>query len=165
MTVPQGNDGKSTHFFPTFQTHAILPVLPLPDGSPTCRTRREEGLRGLAVTCGGPMEEAVHRRVPLAASTPGSGEGPSQPPEKSLPLVPGPRRPAVRARVETGRWRAALRMRGGCGDQTPLPWRPRIANARPGACRTMPPVLCAAHVRAEWRRTRNCLSDADTIRR
>ncbi len=31
-------------FIPTFQPHATLSVLPLPDGSRTCRTRREEGL-------------------------------------------------------------------------------------------------------------------------
>ena len=38
---------------------------------------------------------------------------PSQPPDKSLPLVSGQRRPAARAGMETGLWRAALRMREG----------------------------------------------------
>jgi hypothetical protein len=65
---------------------------------------------------------------------------PSQPPDKSSPLVPGQRRPAVRVRVETGLWRAALRMRGGHGVKTPWPWRSRIVNARPSPCRTMPPA-------------------------
>jgi hypothetical protein len=64
---------------------------------------------------------------------------PSQPPDKSLPLVPGQRRPAVRVRVETGLWRAALRMRGGAWA-CQRPWRSRIVNARPSPCRTMPPA-------------------------
>jgi hypothetical protein len=65
---------------------------------------------------------------------------PSQPPDKSSPLVPGQRRPAVRVRVETGLWRAALRMPGGCLAQCQPPWRSRIVNARFSPCRTMPPV-------------------------
>jgi predicted RNA-binding protein with RPS1 domain len=57
-------------FSPPSTSRAIIVALPSPDGSSTCRSRREEGLRGLAVTCGGTMEEAVHRRVPLAAGSP-----------------------------------------------------------------------------------------------
>jgi hypothetical protein len=68
------------------------------------------------------------------------GDRPSQPPDKSSPLVSGQRRPAIRVRVETGLWRAALRMRGGHGVKTPWPWRSRIVNARPSPCRTMPPA-------------------------
>ena len=40
---------------------ATLSALPPPDGPPTCRFRREESLRALAVTCGGTKEEAVRR--------------------------------------------------------------------------------------------------------
>jgi hypothetical protein len=82
----------------------------------------------------------VHRRVPLAAWLFIEDDRPSQPPEPSLPLVSGQRRPAVRVRVETGLWRAALRMRDGRGVQAPSPWRTRIVNARPSSCRTMPPA-------------------------
>jgi hypothetical protein len=61
----------------------------------------------------------------------------------------GQRRPAVRVRVETGLWRAALRMRGGCLAQCQTPWRSRIIStqgpARAGRCH---PPLIAAHVRA-----------------
>jgi hypothetical protein len=59
--------------FPHALPRAIIVALPSPDGSSTCRSRREEGLRGLAVTCGGTMEEAVHRRVPLAAGSASTG--------------------------------------------------------------------------------------------
>jgi hypothetical protein len=107
----------------------------------------------------------VHRRVPLAASTPGSGEEPSQPPEPSLPLVPGQRRPAVRVRVETGLWRAALRMRDGRLTQCQAPWRSRIVNARSGTCRTMPPVAYGCPCPGGEKAARDCLSDADIIRR
>jgi hypothetical protein len=61
------------HFIHTLHPRAIIVALPSPDGSSTCRSRREEGLRGLAVTCGGTMEEAVHRRVPLAAGSASTG--------------------------------------------------------------------------------------------
>ncbi|KGB27122.1 hypothetical protein HPDFL43_00026760 [Hoeflea phototrophica DFL-43] len=35
---------KRSRFIPTLRRHAIIFALPLPDGSRTCRTRREEGL-------------------------------------------------------------------------------------------------------------------------
>jgi hypothetical protein len=77
---------------------------------------------------------------------------PSQPPEKSLPLVPGQRRPAARAGMETGLWRAALRIRGGCltSDQAPgAPGSSTQGPARAGRCH---PPLKAARVRAANKR-------------
>jgi hypothetical protein len=57
---------SSPLFLPTFRPHAILRPLPLPDGSRTCWTRREEGLSGSAVTCGRSRKEAEAIGVPLA---------------------------------------------------------------------------------------------------
>ena len=64
---------KSPNLFPTSQTRATLLALPLPDGSRTCSTRREEGRPGLAVTCGRERAEAVTRVAPL--SVPGQKPG------------------------------------------------------------------------------------------
>ena len=77
----------------------------------------------------------------------------------------GQRRPAVRVGVETGLWRVVLRMRGGCLAQCQPPWRSRIINARPNPCRTMPPVAQGCPCPGGEQAARNCLSDADTIRR
>jgi hypothetical protein len=77
----------------------------------------------------------------------------------------GQRRPAVRVRVETGLWRAVLRMREGCLAQCQPPWRSRIVNARPSPCRTMPPVAQGCPCPGGEQAARDRLSDADTIRR
>ena len=58
----------------------MLPLLPLPDGTRTCWTRRVECLSGFAVTCGSLRKEAVTIVAPLAAGCPARGNGPSQPP-------------------------------------------------------------------------------------
>ena len=57
---------KTLILFHTLSTHAKLRVLPLPDGSRTLRFRREEGLLGFAVTCGGDQGEAVTSVAPSA---------------------------------------------------------------------------------------------------
>jgi hypothetical protein len=109
------------------------------------------------------MEEAVHRRVPLAAGSASTGgprgtsrraDRPSQPPEKSLPLVPGQRRPAVRVRVETGLWRAALRMREGIWRSVRRPGVPGSFTQGPARAGRCHPPLIAAHVRVAGRGTR-----------
>jgi hypothetical protein len=57
------------HFIPTLHPRATLSVLPLPDGSRTYRTRREEGLSGSAVTCGRSRKEAEAIGAPLAGGS------------------------------------------------------------------------------------------------
>ena len=129
---------------------ATLSALPPPDGPPTCRSRREESLRVLAVTCGGTKEEAVHRHCSAGSRIGlngfplrGAPTGGSAKPATGEILAPcaGPRRPAAGAGVETGLWRAALRMRGGCLAHCQPPWRSRIANARPSPCRMKPDAV------------------------
>ena len=116
---------------------ATLAVLPPPDGSPTCRSRREESLRALAVTCGRTMEEAEHRHCSAGRILVPPGRAPDQPPEKSSPLVP-----ASAGRQPGWGWKRAC---GGpsCGygegrGVQASPWRSRIVNARPSPCRRMP---------------------------
>jgi hypothetical protein len=88
----------------------------------------------------------------------------SQPPDKSLPFVPGQRRPAVRVRVETGLWRAALRMREGIWRSVRRPGVPGSSTQGPARAGRCHPPLIAAHVRAA-NAARDRLSDVDTIRR
>jgi hypothetical protein len=144
---------KSSHFFHTLSTPCHTCASPVtgwtgnaavraggrPPGA--CRSvRREDG--GGSCT-GGFRWQPDQRRGALR---------PSQPPEKSLPLVPGQRRPAARAGMETGLWRAALRIRGGCltSDQAPgAPGSSTQGPARAGRCH---PPLKAARVRAANKR-------------
>ena len=65
-TIPTPYPKPSPVFIPTVLPHAILHPLPLPDGSRTCWTRREEGLSGFAVTCGRSWKEAEAIGAPLA---------------------------------------------------------------------------------------------------
>ena len=129
--------GPACNFFHTLEPRATLAVLPPPDGSPTCRSRREESLRALAVTCGRTMEEAERRHCSAGRILVPPGRAPDQPPEKSSPLVP-----ASAGRQPGWGWKRAC---GGpsCGygegrGVQASPWRSRIVNARPSPCRRMP---------------------------
>ena len=159
MPCPARSATSSTPLEP----RATLAVLPPPDGSPTCRSRREECLRALAITCGTTMEEAVHRHCSAGRFLVPPGRAPDQPPEKSLTLVPasagrqpggGGNGPVAGRLADTGKGVAFKRRPGAPGSSTQ-------GQARVGECRT---PFQAARVRAA-RGGMPSLSDADTIRR
>jgi hypothetical protein len=98
------------HFIPTPAARAIMPALPLPDGSQTFRARREEGLSDLAVTCGEAWGEAVTSVAPPAflavarAGSPARGQaGFSRPPGR--PRIRVSRKRNKRMDGGTGLWR------------------------------------------------------------
>jgi hypothetical protein len=66
----------------------------------------------------------------------------------------GQRRPAVRVRVETGLWRAALRMREGIWRSVRRPGVPGSFTQGPARAGRCHPPLIAAHVRVAGRGTR-----------
>lgn len=119
----------------------------------TLRTGRGEGLRVLAVTCGEAKEEAV-----APAGSAGGRIGPERRPQGGFDGRIGQASHRRNPRSLCGSAPACSRDRGGNGpvagrlaDQGrmpeiglapfPAPGRSRIANARPGPCRTMPPAV------------------------
>jgi hypothetical protein len=110
---------------------------------------------GAVVTCGRTREEAVHRRVPLAAgSATGPSDGRAAKPATGEILVPcaGQRRPAARVGVETGLWRAVLRMREGVWRSVRRPGVPGSSTQGPARAGRCHPPLIAARVRAANKR-------------
>ncbi|SOE16828.1 hypothetical protein SAMN05877838_1710 [Hoeflea halophila] len=139
-------------FIHTLLPHAILPALPLPDGSRTLSTRREEGLPGLAVTCGEDGEEAEAIGVPLAG---GSHKDTCKASHRArLRVVPADKagtRPSNRSGPVADMTGFPLSVRAGI----PRPTR----TARPGRDRSNPG---GNDISGSARRR---LSDADIIRR
>jgi hypothetical protein len=94
------------------------------------------------------MEEAVHRRVPLAAGSASTG-CPCGTPDGRIGQASHRRNPCPLCRPapagsqgEGGNGPVAGRLAdaGGYLAQCQTPWRSRIINARPSPCRTMPPA-------------------------
>lgn len=129
---------KSPRFIPAFRTRATLDALPLTDGSANVPVQAGGRPPGVAGTCGTTTEEAVHRRVPLAAGSCLKGDDrPSQPPDRPLPLVR-----ASAGRQPGRRWKRACGGPScGCGSGVAfrrrgpgVPASPTQGPARAGRC-------------------------------